>query len=154
VRNLALVNTKGEKLRQLIGSRLKAERERLGLNQAEFAALGGASKRSQVDWEQGKLVPNAEFLAQLAGQGVDVQFVLTGIASSTTLSPEENELVISYRKLDVRGKARLLGLADGMNEAETPKAVQRNQEINFHGRVGHQVIGDITAPVYVGRKKK
>lgn len=86
----------------------------MGYNQSEFAAIGGASKRSQIDWEQGKLVPNAEFLARVAGVGVDTQYVLTGVVSNNTLTNDENELLGVYRALSTKGKARLRGVIDGI----------------------------------------
>ena len=100
----------GDILRVLIGARLKEERERLGYNQIEFAAIGGASNRSQIDWEKGKQVPNAEFLALIADKGADVQYVLTGKSSTTALAEDENELLNGYRRLDLRDKANMLGL--------------------------------------------
>jgi transcriptional regulator with XRE-family HTH domain len=65
-------------------ARLRAVREASGLNQTDFAALGGVSKRSQIMYEQGKADPAATYLAQLLEQGVDVMFVLTGTPATTT----------------------------------------------------------------------
>lgn len=77
-------------MRSEIGSRLREERERLGQTQADFAALGGASKRSQIEWEKGGQTPNAEFLAKVGLQGVDVQYILTGTrAMSAQVLDEE-----------------------------------------------------------------
>lgn len=145
-------NKYGAILRELIGARLKQERERLGYNQLDFAAIGGASKRSQIDWEQGKLVPNAEFLAMIAAAGVDVLYILTGEQASSALTQDEKELLSGYRDLDIRGKAGVLGMINGMS---TPP-VQRNQSVVFHGAIGQQVTGDITAPttITVESKKK
>ncbi|MEB0137976.1 MULTISPECIES: XRE family transcriptional regulator [unclassified Undibacterium] len=142
-------------MRKKIGARLKTERERLGYSQAEFAIVGDASKRSQIDWEQGKLVPNAEYLALISTIGVDVQFVLTGVVSNTTITPDENELLTAYRALGMKGQARLLGVAEGIAEAKPPKPENRKQTITFHGDVGQQITGDITGPqtINVGRKK-
>lgn len=61
-----------------IGDRLKEERERLGFSQTDFAALAGASKNSQYNYEKGDRSPDAEYLAAIAAHGVDVQFVVTG----------------------------------------------------------------------------
>jgi len=61
-----------------IGRRLKEERERLGYSQTDFAALGGASKGSQIAWEKGSAYPNAAFLSSIASAGADVNYVLTG----------------------------------------------------------------------------
>lgn len=142
-------NEKSEVLRRSIGSRLKSERERLGYNQSDFAALGGVSKRSQLDWEQGKAVPNSEFLASIANAGADVLYVLLGESAVAAITPDEKELLLGYRKLDVRGKAGMLGMVHGMNAPEeTAKAI-------FHGDVGQVVHGDQHGPVSfsVGGKK-
>ena len=105
-----------------IGARIKEERERLGFDQEPFAALSGASRYSQIDWEKGKSFPNAKALAAWASAGADVQYILTGIraggaiaqesASYTVLSPEEAALVDNYRHIDDRrDKDALLRLA-------------------------------------------
>ncbi|NMG29335.1 helix-turn-helix domain-containing protein [Aromatoleum evansii] len=62
----------------MIGERIKEERQRLGLNQTEFAALAGAAKRTQIDWEKGASSPTAEQLAAIATAGADVQYIVTG----------------------------------------------------------------------------
>lgn len=80
-----------------IGQRLKEERERLGLSQQVFAEIGGASKRSQIEWEKGAQMPNAEFLALIAERGADVAFIVTGTRS---IAPEDLEA-----DLDRYGKA-------------------------------------------------
>lgn len=73
----ALVNPKGAD-NVSIGSRLKEERERLGLSQAAFAGLAGASKRAQIDWEKDATSPNAAALSAFADAGADVLYILTG----------------------------------------------------------------------------
>lgn len=67
-----------------IGARLREERERLGLSQAQMAKLGGTATRTQVAWEQGDQTPNAVYLATASKQGIDIQYVVTGIRSITT----------------------------------------------------------------------
>ena len=49
-----------------IGERLKEERERLGFSQTEFAAVAGASKNSQYNYEKGERSPDAAYLAAVA----------------------------------------------------------------------------------------
>lgn len=61
-----------------IGARLREERTRLGLNQADFAALAGAKKGAQLKWEKDESSPTGTFLAEFAQSGVDVMYVLTG----------------------------------------------------------------------------
>ncbi len=64
-----------------IGRRLKDERERLGMSQTEFAAIAGASKHAQINWEKGDATPNANALAAWAEKGLDVLYVVTGSRS-------------------------------------------------------------------------
>lgn len=61
-----------------IGQRIRAERERLRLNQVDFASLGGVQKNAQINYEAGKRAPDASYLAALADAGVDVLYVVTG----------------------------------------------------------------------------
>jgi transcriptional regulator with XRE-family HTH domain len=101
-----------------IGARIKEERERIGLDQPEFAALGGASRHSQIDWEKGKSFPNAKALAAWATAGADVQYILTGMraggaiaqpsATYQVLSPREAALLDNYRHIDDEGGKRFV----------------------------------------------
>ena len=87
-----------------IGRRLKEERERLELTQP--VSLCGGSKRSLVDWESGKILPNTAFLSATAKIGVDVSYVLSGIRSSSQIdiTKEEQALLDNYRNADEEGK--------------------------------------------------
>ncbi|EON15010.1 helix-turn-helix domain-containing protein [Pandoraea sp. SD6-2] len=103
-------------MRTDIGIRLREERLRLGYSQTEFAALGGASKRSQIDWESGKTSPTAEVLAVLTEVGVDALYVLTGTRSvqvKSALTWEEQALLENYRHSSPGDQAviRRMGLA-------------------------------------------
>jgi transcriptional regulator with XRE-family HTH domain len=61
-----------------IGQRLKEERDRIGMNQTTFAALGGVLKGAQIAYESGKSSPTAAHLAAAAEHGLDVLYVVTG----------------------------------------------------------------------------
>ena len=89
-----------------IGRRLEEERERLDLTQPELVSLCGGSKRSLVDWESGKILPNTAFLSATAKIGVDVSYVLSGIRSSSQIdiTKEEQALLDNYRNADEEGK--------------------------------------------------
>lgn len=63
-----------------IGERLRSERSRIGLTQAQMAERLGVSLRTQLAWEKGDSTPNAEHLALAAQAGADVQFVVSGLA--------------------------------------------------------------------------
>lgn len=85
-----------------IGERLKEERERIGLNQTEFAAKAGASKNSQYNYEKGERSPDAAYLAAADEMGVDVLYVVTGRRTpeaSSSFNGDEIALVEHYRQL-------------------------------------------------------
>lgn len=64
-----------------IGSRLKEERERLKINQTHFGAIGNVTKQAQINYESGRRLPRAGYLAAIAALGVDIQYIVTGIRS-------------------------------------------------------------------------
>ena len=78
-----------------LGGRLKAERERLGYSQTDFAALAGASKHSQINWEKGTAAPNATVLTAWAEHGLDVLYVVTG-ARGLIVTNESNAQTSAY----------------------------------------------------------
>ena len=71
------------------GARLKEERKRLGLRQAEFAALVGSDVPKQSLYENDRRELRAAYLSRIAAAGVDVLYVLTGRRSEGTLLGED-----------------------------------------------------------------
>ncbi|WP_334168248.1 helix-turn-helix transcriptional regulator [Achromobacter mucicolens] len=65
----------------LLGERLRDERVRLGMNQDEFAALGGVQRRAQGNYERNERAPDAEYLARIAEGGADILYIVTGARS-------------------------------------------------------------------------
>ena len=61
-----------------IGTRLREERERLGMTQEGFGQAGGVLKRALIRYEKGERMPDAAFLAAIAAAGADVLYILTG----------------------------------------------------------------------------
>lgn len=61
--------------------RLQEERKRLGLNQTEFGAIGGVSRRTQLSYEANESSPNIKYWESIAKIGADVQYILTGLHS-------------------------------------------------------------------------
>jgi len=59
-----------------IGERLSAERKRVGLTQEELGKVGGAHRRTQVNYEAGARPMSVEYLLSLADAGIDVAAVL------------------------------------------------------------------------------
>lgn len=84
-----------------IGSRLRDERERLGLNQSDFATAAGTTRKSQFNYETDARRPDADYLAAIAAAGVDVLYILTGQrtggAAAPALAPDEKILLDNYR---------------------------------------------------------
>jgi len=60
------------------GKRLKQERDRLGLSQAEFAQKVGVHRNTQVRYEGGTREPDADYLSRLNEIGVDTGFLFFG----------------------------------------------------------------------------
>lgn len=61
-----------------MGERIREERRRLGLNQTAFGELGGVGKTTQILYEAGERVPDAEYLGRIAEKGVDSTYILLG----------------------------------------------------------------------------
>lgn len=63
-----------------IGSRIREERERLGLSQEAFGALAGVKKLAQFNYEKGKRSPTGDYFEQLRQhKGIDVNYIVTGM---------------------------------------------------------------------------
>lgn len=94
-------------LRHGVGARLRAERERLKLNQEEMGERGGKNKQTQLRYESGVNSPTANYLHGIAELGVDIGYVLTGFPSE--LHDEEAEILSRYRMAS--GELRRAALA-------------------------------------------
>jgi transcriptional regulator with XRE-family HTH domain len=74
-------------------ARLKTERGRLGLTQAELAELGGVHLNSQAGYERDTSSPTAEYLARVAMHGVDISYLFHGTYADTTVPQPVRELL-------------------------------------------------------------
>jgi transcriptional regulator with XRE-family HTH domain len=80
-----------------LGARLAEERKRLGLKQAEFAALVGTDVPKQSLYENDRRELRADYLARLADAHVDVLYVLTGHRmEGSRLSGQATRLLSAY----------------------------------------------------------
>lgn len=118
-RNIQPVNTDG--VINSSSARLKAERTRLGLSQTALGKALGVTKWTIINYERtgarGTPIP-ADLLSACSRLGMDVQYIVTGVASSNlnrvaeeagsyrvepkrppTLSPDEQRLLEKYRRL-------------------------------------------------------
>jgi transcriptional regulator with XRE-family HTH domain len=97
------------------GSRLAEERKRLGLKQAEFAAMVGTDVPKQSLYENDRRELRADYLARLAGAKVDVVYVLTGQRmEGSWLSSSASELLNAYVCLPEDLQRLLLSLSSGL----------------------------------------
>lgn len=152
--------------------RLKEERKRLELNQAEFGEIAGIGKITQLHYEKGDRSPDANYLMAVAAAGVDVLYLLTGKRMSAldmALSADEADLVAAYRRADshtpVSARQLIAKLASSLAPEETPaqrprdaSPSQQGLRISIGGSVGQHVEGNatISAPqtFHVGSPKK
>ena len=100
----------------VFGERLKSERSRLGLNQAEFAALGGVKQHAQFQYEKGMRRPNSDYLSAITAAGVDAYYLLTGEKASRLENEDEQRVVAGLRELDAGKRAALLTLIEAFTD--------------------------------------
>jgi len=119
--------------------RLKLLRKQSGLNQTAFGLLGGVTKDTQLNYENGSRKPDIDYMGKLAESGLDVHFLLTGVTVGDTLNEDELAVLRGYRGLNEQAKlgvkALLLGISPGAQVSN-----------NFKGDVGQVVDGNIMAP--------
>lgn len=77
-----------------IGSRLKEERQKLKLTQQSFGGIGGVGKTTQVLYETGARVPDANYLIAIAEAGVDIHYVLLGVRLSEASAIDLDEDIL------------------------------------------------------------
>ncbi|CRM46559.1 MULTISPECIES: helix-turn-helix domain-containing protein [Pseudomonas] len=115
-----------------IGSRLRQERERLGLSQKSFGEIGGVEANAQGKYESGGRAPKADYLSRVAERGVDVLYVLTGTATPIqleNLSQIEEKVLGDYRAMFKEDQDAIRRLTStlakhcvAVNEKAKPKA--------------------------------
>ena len=101
----------------LVGIRLREERERIGITQADAALLAGCTREQWGRYERGANA-SADVLLRLQGQGFDVNYILGGqrlMNAEATLTDEEAALLRCFRAARPEGKSALLRL--GKSEA-------------------------------------
>ncbi|HHX9832681.1 TPA: helix-turn-helix domain-containing protein [Salmonella enterica subsp. enterica] len=117
------------------GKRLRDERKRLGLNQADIAELCGVSTKTWGKYERGVTTPDAAILSLLGTQcGLDVFYVLFGSRSKgvSDITDDEIELIKTYRAAPLMVKAAALAALTAGSSA--------SNAINVSGK-GNRVAG-------------
>ena len=70
------------------GERLKKERLRLKLTQAQLADAGGVGRHAQSCYERDITLPRADYLSAITLLGIDVLYIITGCPSLHIGAPE------------------------------------------------------------------
>lgn len=112
-----------------LGKRLLEERERLSMTQPELAEKCGVTMRTQRNYEKGERSPDADYLAALAQQGLDVLYLLTGqrtqpVAPTPTISDGDRVLLDNFHAAPVQVQA---GVKTALS-AFTPSANRLNSK--------------------------
>lgn len=120
--------------------RLKDERERIGLNQTAFAAVGGVSRMAQINYEKGVRFPDLEYLEAIAKIGCDIQYIVIGKRSSAALTDDETILLEKFRSANLQLKAAVMAVLDSKIEpdqdnARNPKVVGKNIQYTEKGDI-------------------
>lgn len=79
-------------------ARLREERKKLGLIQADLAEKTGITKKAQGAYEKDRLPQFAEYLEALARTGIDVAYVLTGERGGVQLTKQEADMLALMRQ--------------------------------------------------------
>lgn len=93
-----------------ICNRLKEERERLNLSQADVYARLLVSRGTYIKYESGETSPTARHLAVLDLLDFDIYYIVTG-ERAVAVSPEEQRLLSGFRAMDTTARAGVLALA-------------------------------------------
>lgn len=94
-----------------IGSRLKEERERIRLSQADFAEKSGVHRNTIARYETDKSQLGADFIETMRAIGIDVDYVLFGIPNPAApvdcpfVQAQKFDLQYVFTLKDCRNKA-------------------------------------------------
>lgn len=104
--------------------RLKLARKEMGLSQAAAAEICGVKRETWSRYESGLMSPGMEVLAAIAAAGADVQYILTGLRTTTTEGVTETRA--GYKVVSVtQREATLLDNYRHVPAEEDKRAIDR-----------------------------
>lgn len=103
-----------------VGTRLRQERDRRDLNQADFGVMGGINRNTQALYESGKRPFDVQYLLNLIGNGVDSHYVLTGEREIATLSERQSAILNAFDAMTRLDQAALLRLSCSITSQPAP----------------------------------
>jgi transcriptional regulator with XRE-family HTH domain len=72
------------------GQRLKEERKRLNMSQADFAEIAGCQRLAQLQYESEATAPTTRYLSAIGAAGVDLSYLILGLRfGQGILTPEQ-----------------------------------------------------------------
>lgn len=100
------------------GDRLREERLRIGMTQAELAEAAGVKRNAQMNYESGARAPDKTYMANVMKAGIDMIYVLSGIRSNgdvqEALTRREVQLLDVFRELDEDNQEQVIVIMDAM----------------------------------------
>ena len=119
--------------KSLFGNRLKEQRKKMGLTQADAAQKAGIERETWGKYERGVFLPSGDVLISFLNIGIDVSalFSVSERQSENLLaeiSKEESELLGYYRQASDNGKFVILSVAKGAEK----KAAENTQVSATH----------------------
>lgn len=146
---------------RLFSERLKEERVRAGLTQADLAEIADVSREMIGKYERGAAEPGSGVLVDLDRAGLDVLYVLTGRRAprgALSLTPQEQQLLAIYSSATEPGRAALDAVAVLVMNASAIRQSGASTQVSVAGDVGQSIAGDasFSAPLSfsLGSKKK
>lgn len=107
-----------ESLGDGLGPRLRQERKRLGLTQAQLATAVGISAPTQVGYEQGNRAPDVHYVTAVERIGVDERYIRTGVrASRAAVAALDWDFFLDVQRAGDAWFLRELGIALGQKES-------------------------------------
>lgn len=102
------------------GQRLKTERQRLQLSQAQLAEAAGIQRLAQLQYESETTAPTTRYLSAIATAGVDLSYLILGIRLGEGGLTPEQRLCVEDKAFDWIEKCAE-GQPDGKLSADSYK---------------------------------
>lgn len=123
--------------KSLFGSRLKEQRKKLGLTQAEAAQRAGIERETWGKYERGIFMPSGDVLISFLGMGINVGVLFstdeTEPLPNNTLTAEEQQLLNCYRRSTGKDREMIMFIANKVDRF--PENQSNNVRIGKIGQV-------------------
>lgn len=124
--------------KSLFGSRLKEQRKKLGLTQAEAAQRAGIERETWGKYERGIFMPSGDVLISFLGMGINVGILFSIDETdeplpNNTLTAEEQQLLNCYRRSTGKDREMIMFIANKVDRF--PENQSNNVRIGKIGQV-------------------